>query len=999
MTDTAGALSAADLEASVRERLRGHRLVCEVDWEPGILAAIKPTMYGAWYAELAGSVDLGRYPALLVLYLVLVGRDTYDGGEFWPHTVMGAEGRTSAGSTFETALKRLRLERFPQFESERALRFVAPILAHGGIPQTYVLPFFRDVMLPAMAREEGGAAPDYIARWRHRRPAGMPQPVRRYLLYGGETATDFLDRCLDLPRIGQDVLRAEPAVAGLPSHVVEAFLALPSQAIAPLLRVPAPFVRIDVWSRRGPELVLPPVGRDLAGEIRWKIDDGERRHTVVASPHREIVLPLVPAGGWEAVAESASRAQRHTFECFAESPVVCFDGAGRYVPDTGSLRAAQVWALIPSGVSLARAEGDGTQHRLVATDEAERPVGAWAGHRLERFDLAGVELLLVCRGETVESRVPVYRPGAGAEIVGVPISEVVSTDGLPVFGTMPSLSLPPWGTWNVALVGEEDARVWTVTPAGTRETIDLVTERAPFGRYEIIARGPLLGRDLRSSFVVVPGLDLDVPDDPLATGEMEAIVTARAAADIALAGRPPGEPATLAVSADAGTEELWAWHGHRKTCLLVSIRVLRWGFRQVGGSLALGRSGLVLDPDRVGVEDVALVVTGRPGRGVRLHLDAEGELLAEEERPIVADGQATFDLGHIRDTVRDHRHRPQWLSIETSGLFGFAATYEPPPPPVPLRPRPGDLVSARVVGPDHGGLSIEGVGWQGLVRRFRLMGQPEDYLPGTEIKGWVERDDGTLLVDARPFDPARFRLGATVQGRVVNTSPRGVVLDLGGTDGRISADRLPAERLPASYGLSEEVEARVIGVQRRERYFKLAITPFDLRGLQVGDLVDARVTRTTFHAAFLDVRGLVGFVPEEEIGLRPPSTGDAVKAWIVRFDHHRESVVCSLRPFDAGAVAVGSETIATVVSAAPNQITLDLPGGLRAMVLERGLPPHLIGFAERYLRPGQRLMVVVREMNPRTRWIECAYRPDTYSFGPEDVSWSPFARLLETLEE
>lgn len=68
------------------------------------------------------------------------------------------------------------------------------------------------------------------------------------------------------------------------------------------------------------------------------------------------------------------------------------------------------------------------------------------------------------------------------------------------------------------------------------------------------------------------------------------------------------------------------------------------------------------------------------------------------------------------------------------------------------------------------------------------------------------------------------------------------------------------------------------------------------------------------------------------------------------------------------------------------------------MVLERGLPPHLIGSAERYLRTGQRITVVVTEINPRTRWIECAYRPEAYSFGPEDFGWSPFSGLVETLE-
>ncbi|MBI3748066.1 MAG: S1 RNA-binding domain-containing protein [Chloroflexi bacterium] len=996
MTDDGPKPSAEDLEAEVLERLRGHRLVCEVDWEPELLARIRPSIYADWYAEMSGSMGYGRHPALLVLYLVLTGREEYD-GDFWPHTVMGADGRVDAGRYFEAAVRRLRLEQFPQFAAERALRFVAPILAHGGIPQTFVLPFLRDTMLPALARAEGETAIDYIARWRHRRPAGMPQPVRRYLLYGGETATDFLARCLDLPTIGRDALRAEPAVAGLPRNVVEAFLSLPPQAIAPVLRLPAPTVRIDVWSRRGPEMLLPAVGRDLAAGLRWTVDDGATAHRLEASPHRETVIPLVPADGWTGSATTGGRTLQHTFECFAESPIVCFDGEGRYVPDTGSLRADQIWVLMPVGVTLARADSDGTQHPLVPTDEADRPGGAWSGHHVARYDLAGVELLHVVSGDAIEYRVPVYRPGAGAEIVGVPVADVRSIDDLRVYDAMPTLSLPPWGAWNVGLVGEMDAATWTVTPeGGARSSVDLSTAEPAFGRYEVIARGPLLGRDLRTAFVVIPGLRLETPEEPLATGETEVTVTAVAAADIGLAGRPPGEPVTLTVTAEAGSEEVWAWRGHRKTGILARIRVLQWAFREADGALELGRVPLRLDPDRVGVEDIALVVTGRPGRGVRLLLDAGGERLAEFARPNAGDGQATFDLGLVRETVRDHRARHLTLIVETSGLVANVAAYEPPPPPVPPRPRPGEAVRARVVGPDHGGLLVAGDGWEGLVRRFRMPRPPDEYEAGAEVTGWIERDDGTLLVDIRPFDPARFRLGATVSGRVVNTSDRGIVLDLGGTDGRVMADRLPADRRPRSYQVGETVEARVIDVQRHERWFKLAVTAFDPTGFHAGDVVEARVSRTTFRAAFLDLRGLVGYVPEEEFGPRPPVTGSTVRAWVVRFDRQRETVVCSLRPFDVGELAVGQTCTCVVISAGPAGATIEMPGGLRGAITERGLPPHFVGSADRHLRPGMRIPVTVRDINPASRWIECTYRPTEYTFdGGDAEETSPFAMLRD----
>lgn len=197
---TIDAGDALAVERDLRARLAGRRIVAEI----GLDSSLHRRNQEAVRLAFRGSASIGdvarRYPALFVAYMAGHGVHGYTAGDFYGTvTVRGIDQR--AGALFIDALKFLRLETFEDLVlGDNALRFVGPMLAHGGIPK-YCLGDFFDLLLRDANRACGDAR-ELLAFWRTRKSAffGIDIPVRRFLLFGGELARDLLDRCLDLVR-------------------------------------------------------------------------------------------------------------------------------------------------------------------------------------------------------------------------------------------------------------------------------------------------------------------------------------------------------------------------------------------------------------------------------------------------------------------------------------------------------------------------------------------------------------------------------------------------------------------------------------------------------------------------------------------------------------------------------------------------------------------------------------------------------------------------------
>src|SRR5262245_57983575 len=315
---SAGNISAYELERTLRVSLAGRRLVAEIGLDATAHQLHSGAIQGIVKRLQKADEVVVSYPALLVCYLVGCGIYRYDHGGLWPAAAdQGVDHRF--GPAFEKAVRRLGLETFEDMVAgDNALRYVSPILAHGGIPKYSLDDFFRLVLRDA---EKAADARDLTALWRTRKSAffGVDAPVRRFVIYGGALAADFLDRCLDMiHNYARTQTVPKPTEVGLPLHVVAGFRRFADAVPATLRRSdrrwPRPEVRIDPWASTGPELVLPPV--DFDDRVVWHLQvGGGHREQVEASRYDTRTVQLRPARSWSvSLAGGRDTLQERVFE-------------------------------------------------------------------------------------------------------------------------------------------------------------------------------------------------------------------------------------------------------------------------------------------------------------------------------------------------------------------------------------------------------------------------------------------------------------------------------------------------------------------------------------------------------------------------------------------------------------------------------------------------------------------------------------------------------------
>ncbi|MCA9867595.1 MAG: hypothetical protein KC410_14000 [Anaerolineales bacterium] len=223
-----------------------------------------------------------RYPLTFALYLVLEALYTYEGGDYWtgPRQALGLSGphTADAGQAFRDVLRR---ERLPTFEHLGGHVHITPILAHAGIP-TYCLDDFFDLLDRVDRRNALIDVPTLLADWAGDRfPVIIDRPAQRFLLYGGDLAEEFVERCLELWREGGH----DAETLDLPDRVLDAYDRWrarhpPRGRVEPDVRLPAaPKLTFDPYGE-GVAILLPPVVYAAArapDSLTWRIDAGDRQ--------------------------------------------------------------------------------------------------------------------------------------------------------------------------------------------------------------------------------------------------------------------------------------------------------------------------------------------------------------------------------------------------------------------------------------------------------------------------------------------------------------------------------------------------------------------------------------------------------------------------------------------------------------------------------------------------------------------------------------------------
>ena len=617
----------------------------------------------------------GKYPLVLAELLVAAGVHDYHQGDYWS----GVFERTGLprqvypwrwAERFEAIVGVCDLERFDAFREERASRYVSKILAHGGIPSYCLGDFFGRLLAPTvLANDHRGRRPEELIRaWEASQSAfvGVDKPVRRFLVYGGPVAHDFLSRCLEMAEAG---LGGQPIPdardLGLPVRIVERFGAWlgssPTRARAaqPLAvrRLSRPVLAYDPWAPDALSLVLPPepVG-DHRGSIMWTVTAGSWSRRVDTSPPRrgagavsraaELRLP-VPFSLVDVTLEAGNerlRSWRYP-GVTRERPVLAFrPGDGQLIDDVEQLPAGEVWVVAPQLAKLTVVR-DGQTAGPRVVEEFPLPSGEWAQFHGCHLDLQGcsqLEIVLNGRSSIIELRDP-HRHLDRPALHGGDRSSLatLSDDRWFYEGRPPEVHLPlplrsgvrlPANRWRLRIKSSPGARpridvavdgddqTLVTSPSADILSVDLGAPQllgtGPFGEFEVIARGPL-GRDARFDLLCLPPLDVTgsrqllVPDDH---GPLPAQIRIRSTARI----EPmPGPGDDLVLTMPWAGDYRVDVPGHLDAVPLVVRESTGSGAHELALTLPLRRLRWAL----VGLPDRAYEFTDRPVRVSRDELD------------------------------------------------------------------------------------------------------------------------------------------------------------------------------------------------------------------------------------------------------------------------------------------------------------------------------------------------------------------------------------------
>ncbi len=458
-------------EREFKTRLREKRLICEIPLEEALIDELQEELrafrLSAW----------DDFPTVAAVTTVGVGVFRYESGTYWDSWPwLDKPNETSRwGQRFEQFLGgHPTLEKFAFLREERAHRYVAPILAHGGVPLSCLGELFGLVARFGATGESGEELLVYLQSRASTLGIHLV-PVKRFIEYGGEVAEDLLGRLVAL----RDAYETDQAGFGLPPHILGAFRRWRHDrrevAAARGARFPAPTIKLDPSSFRL-SLHLPPCdGHPDAGE-NWRFADK-------CFPSSRGGDPILrePRESWEVV-----NGERHfTFRGITEtSPALFFDPrTGRLIRGPEKRRLPErVWAIIREGTTVSVEAED---------EELYEP---WPGFRMVSLDLEGRKHLDV-GGRVFEVRRPFFHGDME------PLLFVHSQEGLPV------LNEPPHFCWEgkANLTVEFDRKPQGSIDVEAGDLADLLTDA---GEYGLSLRGPL-GDAQALHFFLAPGLRVE----------------------------------------------------------------------------------------------------------------------------------------------------------------------------------------------------------------------------------------------------------------------------------------------------------------------------------------------------------------------------------------------------------------------------------------------------------------------------------------------------------
>ncbi len=244
--------------------------------------------------------------------------------------------------------------------------------------------------------------------------------------------------------------------------------------------------------------------------------------------------------------------------------------------------------------------------------------------------------------------------------------------------------------------------------------------------------------------------------------------------------------------------------------------------------------------------------------------------------------------------------------------------------------------------------------------------------------------------------------GTLVKGRVANVASSDVLVDLGGKMlGVISRGEF--EAAPA---VGEEIEALVEGLDARGGLLNLskkkAATAAMWRDMQVGAVLDGRVSGMNKGGLEIDVHGVRGFVPASQVDthfLKDISEliGQTVRVEVTKFDREQQNLVVSRRKvLEREAVerradyirdlAEGATVRGSVRAVMDYGAFVELQPGVDGLLHVSDMSWGRVGKPADVLQPGQDLELRVLKINRETGKI---------SLGLKQIKSNPWESIAE----
>ena len=520
----------------------------------------------------------------------------------------------------------------------------------------------------------------------HRRQDSLARPLLRFLKYGGEFATDLVQRMMattaDIADLGIDIARQSSAELaednGLPKHLTAALLDNPVSVRVPRRQLPQrPQVHIDPYSCDGPFITLPAV----ASSGNWLL----RGSLVRAFPtrrHDTQDIPLNPSRGW-----SVTLQREESDEIDVETQFLGLDDVHAYIFEpTGRLSRQQHRLHSPHTLILAAPDV-----RLTVADGSIPPfsqglpprAGAWQDWQLWRIDTGQISAVML-QGPALMTSPPKRRKsalfdridiaadvdaGALAEPIRLtlpqlspspslttqPVHGVTGPDGCDVYSVAPCLAHPE-GSAHSRMRWRNDNEVG---PVSTSRLVDLpqgdlgldLSPRLPrhatfSGVVEIIGA---LGSDLRERIAVVRGLRVQIPNRVIGPEE---VVRIEISAHCPLTTHDRKTGTTVEITFEAGCESLPLVA--QDMPLIVTIPRAMWAIRRNDGSLPeLGIESQRIGSDEIESDNVESLAV-RCGRPANVALELRGPGTHQVEGPLRAagdEGRWAFSLSRFRTSV------------------------------------------------------------------------------------------------------------------------------------------------------------------------------------------------------------------------------------------------------------------------------------------------------------------------------------------------------------